>query len=283
VGALDGDLLYECFDLPGLASVLSRAWWVWCLAEQGMFGEGASHGEDAVHIAEAGDHPYSLITACVGLGTLYLQQGELAPAMAALERGVALSRAENLEQLFPLVAAPLGGAYAVSGRVTEGVLLLETAVERAAALNFMGTHARRLAWLSEAYLLGGRWSEAMDLAARALDLARAHKERGHEAWSLRLLGDIQARHDPPAVESAEVFYRQAIALAEELRMAPLLAHSLLGLGKLCALSGRPQQARVDLSTAIDLLRAMEMRRWLPQAEAALAQVGAPGATSGGQP
>ena len=25
---------------------------------------------------------------------------------------------------------------------------------------------------------------------RALDLARAHKERGHEAWSLRLLGEV---------------------------------------------------------------------------------------------
>jgi hypothetical protein len=36
-------------------------------------------------------------------------------------------------------------------------------------------------------------------------------------------------------------------------------------------SGRPQQARADLSTAVDLFRAMEMKRWLPQAEVALAQ------------
>jgi tetratricopeptide (TPR) repeat protein len=255
---------------------------VWCLAEQGMFGEGASHGEDAVQIAEAGDHPYSLITACVGLGTLYLQQGEVPQAMAALERGVALSRAENLAQLFPLVAAPLGATYALAGRVVEAVALLEAAVEQAAALNFMGTHARRLAWLSETYLLAGRRNEAMHLAAQALDLARAHKERGHETWSLRLLGDIHALQEPPAVESAEAFYRQAVALAEELRMAPLLAHSLLGLGQLFARSGRPQEARADLSTAVDLFRAMEMRRWLPQAEAALAQVSASGETSGGQ-
>jgi tetratricopeptide (TPR) repeat protein len=282
VGALEGDLLYERFDLPGLASVLSRAWWVWCLAEQGMFGEGASHGQDAVQIAEAGDHPYSVITACFGLGTLYLQQGEVPQAMAALERGMALSRAENLAQLFPLVAAPLGAAYALDGRVVEAVALLEAAVEKAAALNFMGTQARRLAWLGEAYLLARRWSEAMALAGRALDLARAHKERGHEAWSLRLLGEIHAQQDPPAVEPAEAAYRQALALAEELRMAPLLAHSLLGLGVLYTRSGRRQQARADLSAAVDLLRAMEMRRWLPQAEAALAQANRPGATGGGQ-
>jgi tetratricopeptide (TPR) repeat protein len=136
--------------------------------------------------------------------------------------------------------------------------------------------------LSEAYLLSERWNEAIDLAGRALDLARTHKERGHEAWSLRLLGNIQAQQDPPAVEPAETFYRQAVALAEELRMAPLLAHSLLGLGLLHARSGRPQQARDDLSTAIDLFRAMEMRRWLPQAEAALALENGAGAAGGSQ-
>jgi class 3 adenylate cyclase/tetratricopeptide (TPR) repeat protein len=271
MGALEGDLLYEHFDLPGLASVLSRAWLVWCLAEQGMFAEGTTHGEDAVQIAEAGDHAYSLTIACCGLGTLHLQQGELLQAIALLERGVALSQAENLAQLFPLVAAPLGAAYALFGRVAEGVSLLETAVDRAAAMNFMGIQARRVAWLGEAYLLAGRQNEAMNLAVRALELSHAYKERGHEAWSLRLLAEVHAQQDPPAVEAAEAFYRQAIALAEELRMAPLLAHSLLGLGMLYARSGRPRQAHADLSTAVDLLRAMEMGHWLPGAEAALAQ------------
>jgi hypothetical protein len=36
--------------------------------------------------------------------------------------------------------------------------------------------------------------------------------------------------------------------------------------------GRQEQARAELSTAIELYRAMEMTFWLPQAESALAQV-----------
>jgi hypothetical protein len=36
--------------------------------------------------------------------------------------------------------------------------------------------------------------------------------------------------------------------------------------------GQQEQSRSDLSTAIELYRAMEMTFWLPQAEAALAQV-----------
>jgi len=37
-------------------------------------------------------------------------------------------------------------------------------------------------------------------------------------------------------------------------------------------SGRPEQARPELSAAMALYRAMEMTFWLPQAEAVLAQV-----------
>ena len=67
VASLEGDLQRERFDMPGLASVLSRAWLVWCLAEQGRFSEGLTYGEEAVQLAENVDHPYSLIVACLGL------------------------------------------------------------------------------------------------------------------------------------------------------------------------------------------------------------------------
>jgi tetratricopeptide (TPR) repeat protein len=258
--------------MPGLASVLTRSWLVWCLAEQGRFSEGLTYGEEALQIAENVDHRYSLIVACLGLGVLYLQTGEPQRAIAVLERGVALSQAERLPQLFPLVAGPLGAAYTQTGRVAEATPLLEEAVERAATMNFMGIQSRRLAWLGEAYLLAGRIDEAMPLAMRALDLARAHKERGHEAWSLRLLGEVYGQQHPPALESAEAVYRQALALAAALGMAPLQAHSYLGLGMLYARSRRPQEASAALSAAVDLFRTREMLRWLPAAEAALAQV-----------
>jgi Flp pilus assembly protein TadD len=55
-------------------------------------------------------------------------------------------------------------------------------------------------------------------------------------------------------------------------MRPLAAHCHLGLGTLYAKIGRLEHARAELSTAIDLYRAMEMTFWLPQAEAALARV-----------
>jgi hypothetical protein len=55
-------------------------------------------------------------------------------------------------------------------------------------------------------------------------------------------------------------------------MRPLQAHCNLGLGTLYAMTGQPEQARAKLSAAVKLYRVMDMAFWLPQAEAALAQV-----------
>jgi len=79
--------------------------------------------------------------------------------------------------------------------------------------------------------------------------------------------------DPASCEEAETAYRQALSLAQDLGMRPLVAHCHRGLGTLYATTGQRQQARAALSAAIDLYRVMAMTFWLPQAEAALAQVG----------
>jgi Flp pilus assembly protein TadD len=126
--------------------------------------------------------------------------------------------------------------------------------------------------LGEAQLQAGRLEEAYALAQQVLELACAHQERGHEAWALRLLGDIHTRHEPPEVESAETHYHQALTLAEALGMRPLQTHCHLGLGTLYAKIGQRERARSKLAAAIEMYGAMEMTLWLPEAEAALAGV-----------
>jgi len=126
--------------------------------------------------------------------------------------------------------------------------------------------------LGEAQGLAGRLEEGQALAEQALALAREHQERGHQAYALRLLGEIAVRHDQLEVEQAEACYQQALALAEALGMRPLQAHCHLGLGTLYAKTGQREQGCAELSTAIELYRAMDMTFWLPQAEAALTQV-----------
>ena len=62
------------------------------------------------------------------------------------------------------------------------------------------------------------------------------------------------------------------ALAEELGLRPLQARCHRGLGTRYATFRQREQARVELSTAVEMYRGMEMTFWLSEAEAALAQV-----------
>jgi tetratricopeptide (TPR) repeat protein len=131
----------------------------------------------------------------------------------------------------------------------------------------------QVSWLGEAYLLAGREEEAKQVALRGLSLSRDKKERGYEAWALRLLGEIAVHKDPPDILEVENHYRQALALAEELGMRPLIAHCHVGLGKLYRRIGNRQQAEEHLTTATAMMREMEMELWLEEAEAESKELG----------
>jgi tetratricopeptide (TPR) repeat protein len=250
----------------------SRAWLALTLSALGVFVEGRCHGEEVLRLATLegrGSTPIA-VRACLGL--LYLTQGDLEHANLVFDQGLALCRASGDRAWLRWVLAGLGFAAALQGRLAEGRALLEEASSESIRTGGLRGHANRLAWLSEVCRLAGDGDEAWQHAHQALDLARQQKERGSEALALHQLGVVQAHTDPQDIEPGEAHYQQALALADELGMRPLVAHCHHGLGRLYATIGRGEQARAELSAAIDLYRAMEMTLWLPQAEAALTQV-----------
>jgi hypothetical protein len=129
----------------------------------------------------------------------------------ALARDRMAEQVERLPLMFPYAAAPFGVAYAFAGRLAEARPLLEQAVERATAMRRMVDYALWVAWLGEAALLAGDMQEACDFAQRALDCSLTYKKRGHQAWILRLLGDLQTQQQPANIEPAVASYQQALA------------------------------------------------------------------------
>jgi tetratricopeptide (TPR) repeat protein len=268
---LPGDLGLARFGFPILPAATSRGYVAWSLAELGDFVEAASMGEDAVRLAEAAAHHTSIAATLWLAGLVSRHQGDVRAAIPMLEQSLALSQTSNILN-FPVTASLLSAAYALAGRTVEALTLLDQMLERVATGNPMFFHAFVLAELSEALLLVERVDEASTLAGRLLDLSRTHPGRGYQAHAYRLLGEAAAQREPPEVELAEGYFHQALAMAEELGMRPLLAHCHLGLGTLYLKLGQQEPACAALSAAIDLYRAMDMTFWLPQAEAALAQV-----------
>jgi predicted ATPase/class 3 adenylate cyclase len=271
VASIDWARRRERFGQVNLPAVTCRAWAAWGHAELGTFTDGIALGEEGLQIAEAVAHPSSLMVASWGLGRLFLGQGDLPRALRLLERALGICRDADLPLWSPMVAPALGAAYTLGGRVADAVPLLTWAMEQTMAMGTVVFQTLCRLSLGEAQMLAGRLEEAQTMAKRALALACEHQEHGNQAYALRLLGEIAARHNPLNARGAERHYRKALVLAEELGMRPLQAHCHRGLGTLYATIGRPEQARTELSSAIELYQAMDMTFWIPQVEAALAQ------------
>jgi tetratricopeptide (TPR) repeat protein len=252
--------------------IMSRVYLAQTLGALGAFAEGRRHGEEAFRLATLAGQGAIPVVVHGYLSHLYLAQGDLEHALRVLEQGLALCRASGNQNMLPVIVAGLGYAAALQGRLVEGRALLEEAISEGIRMGTLFGHAHRVAWLSEISCLAGHGEEAWQYACQALDLARQQQARGDEAVALHQLGVVQAHADPPDTAQAEAHYQQALALADELGMRPLQAHCHRGLGTLYAATGQREQARTALCTAIEMYRAMEMTFWLPQTEAALAQV-----------
>jgi len=273
VAFFDGGRRRERFGAAFLPAVNSRAYLAWCHAELGTFAEGRALAEEGLRIAEGVDHPPSLMSASWLSGLLALRQGDLHRALPRLERAVSICQDADLPFYFPIVASSLSAAYTLSGRIADALPLCTQVMEQMMATGMpVYEEVRCRLFLGEAQVLAGYLEEAHTLTERTLALARDRQERGHEAYALRLLGEIAAHREPPAVEQAVAYYRQALALADELGMRPLQAHCHHGLGTLYTMTGQREQAHAELSIAIELYKAMDTTFWLPRAEAALTQV-----------
>jgi tetratricopeptide (TPR) repeat protein len=194
--------------------VLSRCALASSLAELGQFVEAIACADEGGRMADGTERAFPIIAARLASGTVRLLQGYMEPAILSLERGLDLSKSRNIQLYLVTCEANLGHAYVLSRRLREGLELLEHAVEQDAG-------ARNTTYMSGAYLAAGRTEQAHSLAVKAHALASERKQRGNEAYALKMLGEVAAQLHPAEAAMAETYYRQAMALAGEIGMRPL--------------------------------------------------------------
>ena len=231
------------------------------LVELGRFDEALACADRGFRRAEALNHHFGLALTGYARGRVALGKGDAETAIPALERSVTFCLETRYTIAFPVAAGWLGSAYLLVGRTADALRILHEAVRGA-----LPTHTFCTLALAEACLDAGRTEEAGQLAQRGLAMARRIGERGTHAWSLRLLGEIAARTEPRDLAEAASRYRDALALAAELGMRPLVAHCHLGLGKLHRSVDQREQAREHFTTAATMYREMDMRSWLEKTE-----------------
>jgi len=243
---------------PAGFRAVSLGWLARCLADIGDFDEGLAHGAEAIRIAEGIDHPYSLASACWGLGYLHAAQGDFGNAVLVLQRALTTAREASVTRLLPQVMRALGLAYALSRRPGEGIPLLEDALRIVEAIGLVVGHSSTLSHLGEAYVIAGRIEDAATVAERAYGIAHDRGQQADKAAALRLLGAIAVGRGSGS--NARRCYGQAIALAESLGMRPFVARARHDLGMLLRRDGDPA-ARPTLEEARASFRELRMQSW----------------------
>ena len=220
-------------------------------------------------VAEAVDHPNSLIHAYLGVGFLSLRQRDLSRAIPVLERCLELCRVYNIQLWFPETASALGCAYAFAGRIAEALPLLEQVGQMGASTGTISGQSLWVSYVSQAYLLAGRMQEAVH--SLGMPSPSPVTIRSGDTG----VGPAAPRRDrdtsgPPEIEPAEITTSRPSPWPTNSVCARLWP-TATSVWARCLQTGQREQARAELSTAIKMYHAMEMTFWLSQAEARLAE------------
>ena len=172
-----------------------------CHAELGMFAEGRALGEEGLRIAEAVDHPGKPHGCLLGDRSAVPPPRRSAQGTPPARTGHGHLSGRGPPVLFPLDGCGLGGSVH-SGRARCRGRAAAHAGDGTDHCNGKGRSSGALSSLPGGGASAGRPPGGGAHPRRgALALAREHQERGHQAYALRLLGDIAARREPPESES----------------------------------------------------------------------------------
>jgi len=269
IDRLKGPKAGERFGLSGLPYSGACALAAECVSELGDLAQALELIRRGEHVASAADHLYSKVVLAIARGRVLLRQSP-ADVIGPLEGTVAACREKKFAGQTMRALTALGQAYGLVGRPAEGIPLLEEAIE---LQEQAGAFVDRAFWtrvLAGLHLGARNLEKAQATAETALGFARRHGERGNEAWTHRVLGQVMTERG--GRDEAIRHFETAQGLADQLGMRPLVAHCHLGLGKLYRRTGKRDEAREHLTTATTMYREMGMRFWLEQAEAEMREL-----------
>jgi tetratricopeptide (TPR) repeat protein len=231
------------------------------------------------HLPESHDTIVQAIELRLDLRQALHALGESARIFVVLREAERLAETLNDHQRLASISNHMSDYFLWMGAPDRAVASSQCALTHAMACGDVTSQVVirfNLAW---AYATMGDYGRAIDLNRSIAELIKDNVRSGRPSGGGFM--SVLCRNVLASSLAEQGAFAEGLAHGEEgIRLAETSTHpgSLariychLGLGRLYGQTGRAAPARAALATAIDLYRAMDMTFWLPQAEAALAQV-----------
>jgi class 3 adenylate cyclase/tetratricopeptide (TPR) repeat protein len=256
---LPPELERERLGWAGYPSALIRTFLVDSLIDLGDFDEALATSEEGIALADQIGHTYSRAMIHLSRGRLLTEIGRGHEAVSLLEPMLATCREEEVWTMVPPVAAWLGWAYTHTGQHELATRTLQRALRP--EIRRYGARCTSLYLYiaaGKAHLNAKQLKPAFEMAREADLLSARTQDLGNRARALKLMGDVLAASGTEEARKAEEQYSEALALAADRGMRPLVAWVRLSRGELFARSRRWPEAECELSLAVQGFEEIEL-------------------------
>jgi predicted ATPase len=231
---------------PGVYARAMEGWVLWLL---GYPEQALQRSRDALTLARAQAHPFTLALTLATVAVLYQMRREGEAALEHVKASLVLSAEHGFPYLGAIGTVRQGRELARVGRVDEGIAHMRQGLAAVRATGTELSQPYHLALLAEAYGHGGQIEAGIGALEEALVAADQHAERLYEAELQRLKGEL-LRHTgmgatgrSPLEIEAEACFQKARDIARCQGAKALERRAALSLSRLRQRQGQRAEAR----------------------------------------
>jgi predicted ATPase/class 3 adenylate cyclase len=184
-------LAFRYFGVDAKASCLSYG--TWTLWLQGYPDQALAKGNEALALAQALSHPFSVAWVEYYLGGLRQLRREVHAAQEHAEIGITLGAEYGFGQFLASATILRGWALAAQGRRDEGIVQIREGLAASSAIRLEPYRPYSLCSLAEACTDAGRFDEGLAALNEALQATDKNEIRFYEAETNRLKGELLLR------------------------------------------------------------------------------------------
>ena len=212
---------------PAVMCLCYSSWALWAL---GLPDQALVSAQQAVALAEALAHRFSIGQGYGFLGVVHYLRGETAAGLLAIQRALEVSEAGGFAVWLAHAKVMHGRLQAEQGALAVGLATMDEGHALWAATGAVVTQPLYLVLRAEGLALAGRPDAALALIEQAHALVERHGERCHAPEVHRLRGLLLRQAGRPALE-AEHWLQTGLDCAESLQLHGMALKSAIALAQ----------------------------------------------------